>query len=100
SYAGGRSGNHDNFFQSCSYSLHTMRPSCIFLARNLPVHAESIRSVDCEVFEFPLKRPEADGTERWDKTVLIVTRVHAGGEVGLGYTYGDPPVAQVVRSIL
>src|SRR4051812_44343533 len=59
-----------------------------------------IKSIECEAYEFPFRRAESDGTERWGKTTLIVSKVLAESETGLGYTYGASPIVQVVRSIL
>lgn len=37
--------------------------------------------------------PEGDGTLLWDSTTLIICELHAGGQIGLGYTYGDSAIA-------
>jgi len=68
--------------------------------RKVPHSLVPIQSIECEAYAFPFQKAESDGTETWDKTTLILTRIQAGGETGLGYTYGDPPTAQIVRSIL
>lgn len=62
--------------------------------------ATAIERVDCEVFSVPTGEPEADGTLTWDHTGVVVVRVAAGGEEGLGFTYGPPACATVVRSDL
>lgn len=60
---------------------------------NLAVHAVTV----------PTDGPdgvEEDGTLRWAATTMIVVVAHAGGEVGIGYTYGDVAVARFVESQL
>ena len=48
-----------------------------------------IASLGARAFEIPLDAPESDGTAEWDSTVMVVVEAHAGGETGLGYTYGS-----------
>lgn len=43
---------------------------------------------------------ESDGTFTWDSTSVVVIEVAADGHRGLGYTYADPSVAQVIESKL
>jgi L-alanine-DL-glutamate epimerase-like enolase superfamily enzyme len=51
-------------------------------------------------YTIPTDRPESDGTAAWTSTTAIVVEAHAGSEVGLGYTYGDPAVGALVRDTL
>ncbi|WP_202238307.1 enolase C-terminal domain-like protein [Actinacidiphila reveromycinica] len=44
--------------------------------------------------------PEADGTLAWDATTVVVAHVRAGGAQGLGWTYGSPAAAGVIRDHL
>ena len=44
--------------------------------------------------------PESDGTLEWDSTTIVVVEAHAGGQTGVGYTYGDASVAAFVESLL
>lgn len=48
----------------------------------------------------PTEAPESDGTLRWESTTIIVVQLHAGGQVGMGYTYGHAAVAEVVHGKL
>ena len=48
----------------------------------------------------PTDRAESDGTLEWDATTIVVVEVTAGGETGLGYTYGDAAIADVVTNTL
>ncbi|MDA8391212.1 MAG: mandelate racemase [Actinomycetota bacterium] len=70
-------------------------------ARSTPETADVlVESVDPRVYTVPTDRPESDGTIAWDKTTLVVCHVKAGGVTGLGYTYGSPAIATVIRSTL
>ena len=48
-----------------------------------------IESLAVSAYTVPTDAPEADGTLRWDSTTIVLVEVAAGGERGLGYTYGD-----------
>lgn len=48
----------------------------------------------------PTDRPEADGTLAWTATTLVLAEIEAGGEAGLGYTYGPAAVAGVIEGLL
>ena len=47
----------------------------------------------------PTDAPEADGTFRWDSTTLVVSEIRAGGQTGLGYTYGNRGTAVVAEHL-
>ncbi|MGA4789519.1 enolase C-terminal domain-like protein [Nocardia sp. AB354] len=49
------------------------------------------------VYRFPTPQPEADATLKWDSTTAVVVRVGAGGQLGTGWTYGSPAVAEVIH---
>ncbi|HWC75779.1 MAG TPA: enolase C-terminal domain-like protein [Gemmatimonadales bacterium] len=53
-----------------------------------------------EVFVIPTDAPESDGTFEWNSTTLIAVTVSAGGEEGLGYTYGHRSGALVITETL
>jgi L-alanine-DL-glutamate epimerase-like enolase superfamily enzyme len=61
-----------------------------------------LRVTDLEVhaYEIPTDAPESDGTLEWESTTIVVVELEAGGERGLGYTYGDRSVASFVESKL
>ncbi|WP_103891105.1 enolase C-terminal domain-like protein [Actinacidiphila yanglinensis] len=59
-----------------------------------------MEAVETTVYTVPTKSPEADGTLAWDATTLVVVRVYAGDQAGLGWTYGSPAAAAVVRDHL
>lgn len=59
-----------------------------------------IRRLGASAYRIPTDLPEADGTLGWDSTTLIVVEVEAGGETGLGYTYGTTATAAVIDDLL
>jgi L-alanine-DL-glutamate epimerase-like enolase superfamily enzyme len=60
----------------------------------------AIDRLDVSAYVVPTDEPEEDGTFRWAQTTMIVCQVEAGGETGLGYTYGDLAVATLIDSTL
>ncbi|NKQ57793.1 mandelate racemase [Amycolatopsis sp. K13G38] len=55
-----------------------------------------IDRLEAHAFTIPVDGPggqEQDGTLSWKATTVILVLVHAGGETGLGYTYGAPATA-------
>ena len=44
--------------------------------------------------------PESDGTLAWDSTTVVIVQARAGGETGLGYTYGSRACATLVEDKL
>ncbi|HVS99836.1 MAG TPA: enolase C-terminal domain-like protein [Solirubrobacterales bacterium] len=65
-----------------------------------PVVDASVSGLEVGVYTIPTDEPESDGTLAWDATTIVVVEVEAGGERGLGYTYGDSSVAAFVESKL
>jgi L-alanine-DL-glutamate epimerase-like enolase superfamily enzyme len=59
-----------------------------------------IERVDVSAYTIPTDEPESDGTFEWDETTIVVVHLSAGGETGLGYTYGPKAVAVVVEDLL
>jgi len=60
----------------------------------------TITDVRAVAYEFPIDAPESDGTLEWSSTTLVVVTATAAGRTGLGYTYGHPAVATIVRKKL
>ena len=60
----------------------------------------AIEGVDVSAYTIPTDQPESDGTLEWDVTTIVVVEVQAGGETGLGYTYGDASTGTFVESKL
>ena len=59
-----------------------------------------MRTLHAHAYSIPTDGPEADGTLSWDKTVLVVVDVAAGGERGFGYTYSDAAAALLINTKL
>lgn len=59
-----------------------------------------IDAVEVLVLRIPTDAPEADGTATWDHTGMVLVEIHAGGQTGLGFTYGSPACAEVIRHTL
>ena len=59
-----------------------------------------VSEVRINAYTVPTDAPESDGTLEWDSTTIVVVEVEAGGECGIGYTYGDRSVAAFVDSKL
>jgi L-alanine-DL-glutamate epimerase-like enolase superfamily enzyme len=59
-----------------------------------------VAGVDAACFRVPTDAPESDGTFEWNDTTLLLVRVRAGGQEGLGYSYASPAAAAVVRESL
>ena len=60
----------------------------------------AVESLRVAAFTIPTDEPESDGTLKWDSTTIVVVEVEAGGQSGLGYTYGDVAVARFIESNL
>ncbi|MBM7790206.1 enolase C-terminal domain-like protein [Tenggerimyces flavus] len=57
----------------------------------------SVTGVSASVYTVPTESPEADGTFGWTNTTLVLVQVSAGGQTGLGWTYGSVACATVVE---
>lgn len=66
----------------------------------MAARAANIERVEAEAYTIPTDAPEADGTIAWDRTTLVAVEISAGGHVGLGYTYSDPSLPQLIRGVL
>lgn len=62
--------------------------------------APTVERVEVSAYRVPTDEPESDGTLQWDSTTIVVAYVQAGGERGLGYTYGDSAIAHLIESKL
>ena len=60
----------------------------------------AVERLDVSVYTVPTEGPESDGTLEWSATTAVVVEAHGGGRRGLGYTYGSPAAAAVVRDHL
>ena len=60
----------------------------------------SVSELRASVFTVPTDAHESDGTLEWDETTLVLVEVEAGGETGIGWTYGAAAAAKVVEEQL
>ena len=63
----------------------------------------AVAGLDVHAFEIPVDGPdgkETDGTLEWDSTTMVVCLLAAGGETGLGYTYGHQACAVLIEDKL
>jgi L-alanine-DL-glutamate epimerase-like enolase superfamily enzyme len=60
----------------------------------------TVERLDVAAYQVPTDEPESDGTLEWDATTIVVVEAHAGGHVGLGYTYGHKAAAEIVAGKL
>jgi len=58
-----------------------------------------IRQVEVSAYTIPTDAPEGDGTFRWNSTTLVLCEIHAGREIGIGYTYGNKATATVADEL-
>jgi hypothetical protein len=58
-----------------------------------------VTRITAAAYRIPTDAPEADGTTTWEATTVVVG-VEAGGETGLGRTYGAAAAAGVVEELL
>ena len=59
-----------------------------------------VERLDVHAVTVPTDAPEQDGTFDWDSTTIVIVEARAGGETGLGYTYGDVSTGAFVESLL
>ena len=59
-----------------------------------------VETVKARAYTIPTDAPEADGTFAWRETTLVVANVEAGGETGMGYTYGAKVAALLAANTL
>ncbi|GKS58071.1 mandelate racemase [Nitrospira sp.] len=64
------------------------------------VQGIDIERLTVSVYQVPTERPRSDATRKWDHTTIVVVEAHAGGTVGLGYTYADSAAALFIRDVL
>jgi len=59
-----------------------------------------IRTLDWAAYRIPTDAPEADGTFAWAATTMVVVHARAGGETGLGWTYGAAVAGHLIDEVL
>jgi len=58
-----------------------------------------ISRIDVSAYSIPTDAPEGDGTFQWDSTTLVLCEIHAGGAIGVGYTYGNKATAILAEEL-
>src|SRR3954451_21299107 len=56
-----------------------------------------IDGIEAEARTIATDGPESDGTLEWQETTIVLARVRASGETGVGYTYADRSVADLIE---
>jgi L-alanine-DL-glutamate epimerase-like enolase superfamily enzyme len=59
-----------------------------------------IERIDVSVYTIPTDYPESDGTFEWNATTIILVEAHAGGRTGIGYSYGDLIIGDLIQRVL
>ncbi|MFD8255511.1 enolase C-terminal domain-like protein [Streptomyces werraensis] len=57
----------------------------------------AVERLAVSVYRIPTDLPGGDATLTWDATTLVLVEATAAGVTGLGFTYGSPATAPVVR---
>jgi L-alanine-DL-glutamate epimerase-like enolase superfamily enzyme len=60
----------------------------------------AVERLEVAAYTIPTEEPESDGTLEWEATTIVVVHAEAGGERGLGYTYGHVSAASIVGDLL
>jgi L-alanine-DL-glutamate epimerase-like enolase superfamily enzyme len=55
-----------------------------------------VEALRVAAYTVPTGEPESDGTFEWNSTTIVVVELEAGGQTGLGYTYGHTAAAALV----
>lgn len=61
---------------------------------------DNIQRAEAAAFTIPAEAPESDGTAEWSSTTLILVRLEAQGQIGLGYTYAHECCVPLMRATL
>jgi L-alanine-DL-glutamate epimerase-like enolase superfamily enzyme len=59
-----------------------------------------IERIDVSAYTIPTDYPESGGTFEWNQTTIIVIEARAGGHTGIGYSYGDLIIGDLIRRVL
>jgi L-alanine-DL-glutamate epimerase-like enolase superfamily enzyme len=60
----------------------------------------AVEQLDVGVYVIPLEEPESDGTFTWTDTSMVIVEPTAGGQRGLGFTYGPAACLSVIEDVL
>jgi L-alanine-DL-glutamate epimerase-like enolase superfamily enzyme len=56
--------------------------------------------LDVSAYTIPTDAPESDGTLEWDSTTVVLVQATAGGQTGIGYTYGAEAIGALIEAKL
>ncbi|MCX7512746.1 enolase C-terminal domain-like protein [Frateuria hangzhouensis] len=59
-----------------------------------------IARIEASAYRIPTDAPEADGTIAWNATTMVLARISACGQTGLGWTYAHAAAAAVIADPL
>lgn len=59
-----------------------------------------IEALRVSAYKVPTDAPESDGTLAWDSTTLVLVELQAGGQTGIGYTYGHQACGTLIQDKL
>lgn len=59
-----------------------------------------VETVQAAAYVIPTDAPEADGTLAWDATTLVLVTATAGGQRGVGWSYGSPASGLLITDML
>jgi L-alanine-DL-glutamate epimerase-like enolase superfamily enzyme len=65
-----------------------------------PTEQIPLEALSVSAYRIPTETPESDGTIEWDSTTMVLVRVKAGNQEGIGYTYADASAAYLIRHSL
>jgi L-alanine-DL-glutamate epimerase-like enolase superfamily enzyme len=60
----------------------------------------AVGTLRAAAYTVPTDLHESDGTFEWDQSTLVLVEAEAGGETGVGWTYGSAAAANVVENDL
>ena len=62
--------------------------------------AVAVEALDVSAYTVPTDYPGSDGTATWESTTIVLVEARAGGQAGLGWTYGNPASGTVIEQTL
>jgi len=59
-----------------------------------------VQDLRVSTYIVPTETPESDGTLQWQRTVVVLVNLKAGGKESIGYTYADEATATLIHCSL
>jgi L-alanine-DL-glutamate epimerase-like enolase superfamily enzyme len=60
----------------------------------------ALSSMAASAYRIPTNLPEADGTLHWNSSTLVLVQVTCEGVTGLGYTYSDASIVNLLQGVI